>query len=224
MRAPDATADAQRDDPARPPVQRPRDHDPPAPRSWDYQRTRAPYSHLAKRFFASLSRRSPSVSSRAWADATLNPGERRLFAEMKTFDQRHAIGVAREVYERTGDALCARAALMHDVGKLDCRLGPVLRSVATVTGRYLPVTADTWSRRWWRRVGDTPDGRLRPVSWRERMASYWMHPWEGRLMLDAAGADPYVSAWAEQHHHQYCAVDLLVPWAEACVMWDADSD
>lgn len=206
------------------PEPHPRDWDPPSPRSWNFRYDRPPMRHLARRFFQSLSRRPPSKTSRAWADAMMNQGERELFHAMQTFDQRHAIGVAKLAYELTGDRLCARAALLHDVGKIDCRLGPVGRSVATLFGRYLPTTKDIWAREWLAHVRTTPHGRLRPRSLKQRFASYWVHPWVGRQMLEAAGADEFVSAWAEHHHHPFIVEDLMVSWREACVLWGADGD
>lgn len=197
---------------------------PPAPRSWTYDEITPRASHLVKRFFRTIRRRRPSDRSRQWVDEALGPGERALFEEMAPFDQRHAIGVARLTYSLTSDALATRSALMHDVGKLDCRLSPVGRSIATVFAALFPTTMSAWCDIAWREVMATRDGRFVPSGWRMRFASYWLHPWTGRMMLESGGADPVVAAWSEHHHHHHVAQDLEVSWSVACAAWCADND
>lgn len=76
----------------------------------------------------------------------LSDAEARLFFRQQYQDQRHALIVAKRVLRRRpGDRQGARAALLHDIGKIGIRLGPVSRSIATVAdalriplrGRYL---------------------------------------------------------------------------------------
>ena len=93
--------------------------------------------HLARRFVASLSRRPPSPDDEAWVAEQLGPGELGLWARLPVADRRHSIEVARRFVRRRPAAHRAEiaGALLHDVGKLDSRLGTLGRVVATVVGR-----------------------------------------------------------------------------------------
>lgn len=204
----------------------PRAYDPPSPRSWAYDplRNGPGWGHLTRRFLWSLRPGGPSEASLQWAHSVLNAAERALFDEMPGFDRRHAIGIGRLAGKVSGDQVVARAGILHDVGKIDCRLGPFGRSAATLFRRILPVSADRLSRLWYARVAASPDGRLRPRTVLERFSAYWMHPWTGRLMLERAGTDPAVAAWAEHHHHLYVVEDLVFDWNRATLLWELDSD
>lgn len=141
--------------------------------------------HLARRFLGSLSPRPLDPADDAWARAHLRPGEQALWARMPRADRKHAAGVAREVVERLGPAATravVAAALLHDVGKVDARLGTAGRVVATLAGRRR-------ARRWAGRPGTA--GRI------ER---YLRHDELGAAALERAGADPLTVAWARQHH------------------------
>lgn len=185
---------------------------------------RVPYEHLAGRFFLSVRSGGPSPERLAWVRGVLADGEWELFSGLADFDQRHAIDVGGLVAERTGEPVAVRAGLLHDVGKIDCGLGPVGRAVATLVRRFLPVTAEHWSRRVWERVRADPAGRVRPRNLGERFALYWLHPWTGRRMLAAVGSDAPVAAWAEHHQHPYLRDDLAFGWETSVVLWEADND
>ncbi|MFT3854448.1 MAG: HD domain-containing protein [Ilumatobacteraceae bacterium] len=92
--------------------------------------------HLARRFAGSLSRREPEPHREAWAQSQLLPGELALWRRMTPQDRRHSIEVARRyrdlVETTTRDELAA--ALLHDVGKIECGLGTFGRVAATVVG------------------------------------------------------------------------------------------
>lgn len=207
-----------------PPPPSPRPYDPPTPRAWSYRAPRTPMRHLAGRFFVSLRPGGPSPASTAWAAQMLTDAEFVVFSELPGFDRRHAIGVAKAAHAVTEDALVARAALLHDVGKVDCGLGPVGRAVATLYARAASTAADLAVRDWIGRAHAAAGHRLRPRTWRERFASYLAHPWVGRALLEDLGSDPAVSAWAEQHHHMFVPDDLCFGWHDACVLWLADND
>lgn len=212
--------------PFRPCEPLPRAYDPPSPRSWAYDPLRhgARWGHLVRRFLWSLRPGGPAEASTQWAHSVLSASERTLFDAMPAYDRRHAIGVGRLAAKVTGDHIVARAGMLHDVGKIECRLGPCGRAAATLFRRALPVTADRLSRSWFGRVKATTDGRLRPRTVLERFSAYWMHPWTGRMMLERCGAHPAVSAWAEQHHHLYIVEDLAFDWDRATLLWELDSD
>ena len=92
--------------------------------------------HLTKRFAGSLSRREPDAHRESWARSQLLPGELALWQRMSAQDRRHSIEVARRfraiVETSTRDEMAA--ALLHDVGKVDCGLGTFGRVAATVVG------------------------------------------------------------------------------------------
>ena len=93
-------------------------------------------AHLARRFVSSLSRREPSASDTAWAEAHFLAGELQLWRRSSAPDRRHSIAVGRR-FESLGEHWSRdemAAALLHDVGKLDCGLGTFGRVAATIIG------------------------------------------------------------------------------------------
>lgn len=201
-----------------------RQADPPNPRVWDYDKVRVPYRHLAIRFLRTLRPGGISAEDCAWVADVLSPSELVLFEAMPNADQRHSVDVAKVALGVTGSMLVGHAALLHDVGKLDCRLGPFGRSVATLLARLFPHMASRWTQRWWREVCVTPGARLLPRTFMDRCASYYLHPWIGHELLEVSGSDPYVSAWALHHHHWWVLEDLEATWDEALALWYADGD
>src|SRR5262245_19967608 len=97
-------------------------------------------AHLSGRFFRALWPGSPRPDDVAWVETVLTPDGFAQFRRQPSPDQRHAIGVARDVQARLVDTPYAddprwmSAALLHDIGKLDSRLGLYGRVVATVSG------------------------------------------------------------------------------------------
>ena len=101
-------------------------------------------SHLAKRWWSSLSRRAPGARDLDWTSGQLLPGEFDLWSRMRAPDRRHSILVARRFADLRPTAIRdeVAAALLHDVGKIDSDLGTGERVLATVLG---PRT-DRWRR------------------------------------------------------------------------------
>ena len=148
-------------------------------------------SHLAKRFFGSLRPGGPPAAELAWVDGQLLDGEAQLWQRMRNPDRRHSAQVARQV-ERTLGHEASRevlaAALLHDVGKIECGLGTYGRVIATVSGAAVGRDPDT-IRDWTRTRGFT-----------RRVGLYLQHPRLGGDLLGMAGSDPLTEAWARQHH------------------------
>jgi predicted Zn-dependent protease len=86
------------------------------------------------------------------------------------------------------DRAVLAAALLHDVGKLDARLGVYGRVVATVSGAVVGHDPDV-VRAWTRSRGFT-----------RRVGLYLQHPKLGGDMLALAGSDPLTVAWTREHH------------------------
>ena len=157
--------------------------------------------HLAIRFFGSLVPVGPKAESERWARAELSEEELRLFGRMSAADRRHAIGVARRAIalaaeRRLGGGSLPEgftaAALLHDVGKIESRLGSFSRVYATlaaiVLGRRRVVA-------WYE-----PEGGPTPRSFAARTSAYVQHDRIGAALLEQAGSSRLVSAWAGDHH------------------------
>jgi hypothetical protein len=93
-------------------------------------------------------------------------------------DRRHAVAVARRVAAR--DHASVPAALLHDVGKVASRLGPIRRAGVTVVAMAT--------------------GRDRAARGQGRMARYLRHDALGAELLRRAGSDGLTVAWAREHH------------------------
>ena len=139
--------------------------------------------HLARRFVGALDPRGPDAAGEAWATGHLVPGEAALWERMSGPDRRHALGVARAVVTGLGDTVgrpVVAAALLHDVGKVEARLGTFARVPATLVGLVA--------------------GPERARRWRGRVGTYLRHDAVGAGLLVAAGSDPLTVAWAREHH------------------------
>ncbi len=143
-------------------------------------------SHLARRFAQSLWPAAPRPADDAWARSLLSDGEQRLWGQMSGCDRRHAVAVARRLSDRPAADLPALepaalpAALLHDVGKVESRLGPWRRAAATALALAL--------------------GRDRVAKGRGRMARYLRHDVLGAQLLERAGSNHLTVAWAREHH------------------------
>ena len=134
--------------------------------------------HLAGRFFTSLSRREPAPAEIAAVRAALSEAEWECWARLGRADRVEAIATAARLpAEIAADGRWVAAALVHDVGKAECGLGPVGRSVATVRG--------------WVQRPDRVTGRA---------GQYLRHAEVGAAQLQDAGARPEAVAWAASHH------------------------
>jgi predicted HD phosphohydrolase len=145
--------------------------------------------HLARRFLGALSPVAPAAEDEAWAASRLTGPERMLFASMANHDRRHAIGVARRATALRGDDApddLAAAALLHDVGKVHSRLGPVRRARATVRIAILG--------------REHVRAQVARTEWTRRVALYADHPGLGAADLRARGGRARVAGWAAVHH------------------------
>lgn len=157
--------------------------------------------HLAARFFTSVVPVGPRQADERWARSQLSDEECELFSRMSGADRRHAIGVARRALAfvaegRLGDDLppegFTAAALLHDVGKVESRLGTFSRVWATLVAILL-------GRRRMLRWYDLGGGAS-PRSWPARASAYVQHDRIGAALLENAGSSKFVSTWAEEHH------------------------
>jgi len=92
--------------------------------------------HLERRFFRALSDDPPAADDVAWARGFLTAAEQALWDQMQNQDKRHSLEVAHrlELFLPNAPPHSIAAALMHDVGKIESRLGTFARVAATFVG------------------------------------------------------------------------------------------
>lgn len=146
--------------------------------------------HLVLRFFTSLFALPPRPAEEAWVAERLRAGEFELWVAQPRYDRRHTLRVARRV-DRLLAARSDRddwvaAALLHDVGKIEARLGVWGRTAATLVGAVV--------------------GQGRMARWRHgaglrgRFGRYAAHGEIGGEVLRLAGGREAAARWAEVHH------------------------
>ncbi len=134
----------------------------------------------------------------------LRAGEHDLWQRMSGPDRRHAAGVAHDVAARLGAEATPpvlAAAILHDVGKVESGLGTLARVPATVAGLV---------------------ARDRATRGTGRVARYLRHDAIGAALLEAAGSDRLVVAWAREHHLPPDRWTLPRPIADALKAADGD--
>lgn len=97
-------------------------------------------SHLVKRFFEYLTAKPLTDSERQEVASLLPTALASLFFGMKLQDQRHSY----EVYLRSGGGHLTQASLLHDVGKSVSSIGPIGRSLATLSSGIRVPTKGDW--------------------------------------------------------------------------------
>ena len=95
------------------------------------------FRHLASRFFGALSGGQPSPEDLTEVESLLLDSEFLLWQKLPTMDQRHSTTVLRRFLNLRPGATQPelRAALLHDIGKIQSNLGVLGRVVATLVGR-----------------------------------------------------------------------------------------
>lgn len=140
-------------------------------------------THLVRRFFGSLTPRKLDEGDEAWVRLSLTPEELVVWERLGPADRAESVAVGYATVRELGpdaDPRWVAAALLHDVGKPDARLGPLGRAGATVVAAVVS------------------HGRAR--SWSSAVGVYVNHDERGAKRLAAAGARPEAVAWARAHH------------------------
>jgi hypothetical protein len=173
-------------------------------------------THLSGRFFRALSPRAPGREDIEWAESVLSPAAYAQWTLLPAHDKRHTIGVARDVEMQlagtaeAGDDRWVACALLHDVGKLDARLGVYGRVVATVCGAVGgPGMADAWSER---------------GGFTRRVGLYLRHPELGADRIRLAGGPEEAAQWAAAHHAPDTWASLAIPGPVVAALAAADDD
>jgi hypothetical protein len=149
-------------------------------------------THLVSRFFSSLVPFPVRQADQEWVASVLAPEELALWTRLSRADRRESIAVARRTAvaladtDYDADPRWLAAALLHDVGKLDARFGPIRRSLATL------ITAVVGRR--------TVEGWVDKSGFIRRCALYTFHDQLGGDRLRMAGGRSEAVLWAEAHH------------------------
>jgi len=173
-------------------------------------------AHLAGRFARALWPGSPRPDDVVWVEAVLSPAAYSQWKLQPGHDRRHTVHVARSVEarlagtEEAGDTRWLAAALLHDIGKLDARLGVYGRVVATVSGAAAgKETADAWSER---------------RGFTRRVGLYLRHPELGAVRIRLAGGPEEAACWAAAHHDPSTWEVLPIPAPVVSALAAADDD
>jgi hypothetical protein len=152
----------------------------------------------------------------AWVESVLTPDGFTQFRRQPNHDQRHAIAVARDVEVRLVDTPFAddprwlSAALLHDIGKLDSRLGIYGRVVATVSGAaFGREHAPAWSE---------------STGFTRRVGLYLRHPELGADRIRLASEPEEAARWAAAHHEPSTWAALPIPDPVVIALDEADND
>jgi hypothetical protein len=173
-------------------------------------------AHLSGRFVRALWPGPPRADDLVWVETVLTADGFAQFRRQPNHDQRHAIGVARDVQVRLAatpyadDPRWLSAALLHDIGKLDSRLGVYGRVVATTSGAVA--------------------GREHAAAWSEsrgftrRVGLYLRHAELGADRIRLAGEPEEAARWAGAHHDPSTWAALPIPHEVVAALDAADND
>jgi hypothetical protein len=139
--------------------------------------------HLATRFFGSFRVRPLAAADLDLVHEALLAPELECWERLGPADRAESVATARAAISALGppaDSRWVAAALLHDVGKSETRLGPVARAGATVVA----VVA----------------GPRRVRGWSNAIGRYVNHDELGSVRLREVGARREAVEWAAVHH------------------------
>jgi putative nucleotidyltransferase with HDIG domain len=141
--------------------------------------------HLAVRFAGSVRARPLDRADLAFVRHHLRPGELACWERLGPADRAESLATARATLGALGpdpDPAWVAAALLHDVGKAETRLGSLGRAWATLA------------------AGLAGHGRAR--AWPNAVGRYVNHDELGAQRLRQAGARAEAVVWAAAHHRR----------------------
>ena len=163
--------------------------------------------HLIVRFLGSLAPPRPAPEDLARIRSILSPAEYAVWGTLGRADRAESLAVGRRAAASLPEdaaPVWVAAALLHDVGKIDARLGTAGRVAATLVGGV----AGAANRD---RIGG-------------RVGRYLRHAEIGADRLTAAGARPETVAWARVHHRPDLWADAGIPEGIGRVLARADGE
>ena len=172
--------------------------------------------HWVGRFVTSIRPGRPPAAELTWVSTQLSAEEGVLFGRMSNPDQRHSIAVARRAepdlvalgLDEGRLRAAIAAALLHDVGKSIAGLRTYGRVAATLAGALAGHDmADAWQQ---------------TSGFTRRVGLYLNYPQLGAELLQLHGSDPWVVAWAAEHHDDPVDRSSEVPDEVAAILRAAD--
>jgi hypothetical protein len=150
--------------------------------------------YRAVQFLRSITARI-SPQGRSAVEDILSPELSVLFFRMQIADQAHSLRVLHELLERgEQDADLLAATLLHDVGKIQCKLTPFERAAIVLANHVSPELVI--------RLGKGPArGLLRAFS------TAIQHPAWGAAMVEANGGTPRLCALIRFHQEPAAGVE-----------------
>ena len=173
-------------------------------------------AHLAGRFLGALSPRGPRSTDVAWVASVLTSDELAVWSRQPAHDRRHSVAVARRVQvalagtEHADDLRWVEAALLHDIGKVDARLGVLGRVGATLAGA---AAGHDLAGAWAQRRGIT-----------RRFGLYLLHPEIGADRIRRCGGSEEAARWAAVHQTPARHVEAGLPAVVVAALAAADDD
>jgi hypothetical protein len=172
--------------------------------------------HLSGRFVRAVWPGRARAEDVEWVESVLSPAAYTEWQRQPGHDRRHTVTVAREVEVRLAgsahadDPRWVAAALLHDIGKLDARLGVYGRVVATVSGAVGGRgMADAWSER---------------GGFTRRVGLYLRHPELGADRIRLLEGPEEAAQWAAAHHDPTTWDTLDIPADVVAALAAADND
>jgi len=164
-------------------------------------------AHLVRRFAGSLRPRALDAADLDLVHATLPPAERACWERLGRADRAESVATARAALAALGpdaDPDYVAAALLHDVGKAETRLGVFGRSWATALA--------------------TLAGARRARAWTGAIGQYVNHDELGATRLAGAGARAVAVSWARAHHRPPLWPETGIPSRICAVLAAADGE
>lgn len=131
-------------------------------------------------------------------DKYLNSKEKELFAKLPLHEKRHAVDTASTIikYDVKNDKhLLIKSALLHDIGKVERRVGILKKSILVLMDKLMPELSKTLSFRY------------------SMFNTYYNHPEIGAELLRRLNTEEKVILLVRYHHSVKCVdienIDLL---------------
>lgn len=129
-------------------------------------------------------------------DKYLNRAEKKLFSRLSCYEKRHAIETAKTVLrlDDNNNINLYKAALLHDIGKVNYKYGIIKKSIVVILNRLIPnITLKLSSRK------------------NSMFYIYYNHPFIGAKMLQEINEDIKIIELVRYHHSMdYINEDMLL--------------
>ncbi|WP_035293171.1 HD domain-containing protein [Clostridium sp. KNHs214] len=133
----------------------------------------------------------------------LNKEQIELFQKLKVYEQKHCINVARDLVKQCeklninyGEQLII-AALLHDIGKIECGLNLIDKSALVILDKI-------------------SKGRIKKYEKNKKIDMYYNHPEKGYNILKKLGEKNRILFLVKNHHNNDISNDLELNILKEC--------